>query len=123
MSLTSGLEHKLQPIASLLIRAGSDLTLCDSNGYSACSLIFQSQNGLSFLKDFVLSYVDIFTLQEMEGVDLWVLAALARAFPSFQQCLHAQLSEFHTPAELSAPQARAVAPAIELDIPLQVAEV
>ncbi len=62
-------------------------------------------------------------LQEMEGVDLWVLAALARAFPSFQQCLHAQLSEFRTPVELLASQIRAVAPAIELDIPSQVAEV
>ena len=123
MSLTNNLEHKLQPIASLLISAGSDLTLCDSNGYSACSLIFQSQNGLPFLSNFVLLYVDIFTLQHMEGVDLWVLAALARAFPSFQQCLQAQLSEFHTPAELSASRVRAVAPAIELDIPSQVAEV
>lgn len=64
MSLTNNLEHQLQPIASLLIRA-----------------------------------------------------------PSFQRCLQAQLSEFHTPAELSASQLRAVAPAIELDIPSQVAEV
>ena len=59
----------------------------------------------------------------MEGVDLWVLAALARAFPSFQRCLQAQLSEFHTPTELSASQVRVVAPAIGLDIPSQVAEV
>ena len=123
MSLTNDLEHQLQPIASLLINAGSDLTLCDSNGYSVCSLLFQSQNGLPFLSNFVLSYVDIFTLQHMEGVDLWVLEALAQAFPSFQQCLQAQLSEFHTPAELSASRVRAVAPEIELDIPSQVAKV
>ena len=123
MSSTSNLEYQLQPMASLLISAGSDLTLCDSNCYSACSLIFQSKNGLPFLSEFVLSYVDIFTLQHMEGVDLWVLAALARAFPSFQRCLQNQLSEFHTPAELSASPAKAVAPAIGLDIPSQVAEV
>lgn len=123
MSLTNDLEHQLQPIASLLIQAGADLTLCDSNGYSACSLIFQSQKGLVFLSNFVLSYVDIFTLQHMEGVDLWVLAALARASPSFQQCLQAQLSEFRTPAELSTSRLRAVPPAIGLDVPSQVAEV
>ncbi len=69
------------------------------------------------------SYVDIFTLQHMEGVDLWVLAAIARAFPNFQQCLQAQLSEFHTPAELSASRMRAISPAIALDTPSQVAEV
>ena len=123
MSLTNNLEHQLQPIASLLIKAGSDLTLCDSNGYSACSLIIQSRHGLPFLEKFVFSYVDIFTLQQMEGVDLWVLAALARAFPSFQQCLQAQLSELHTPAELSSSQVRILTPAIELDIHSQVAEV
>ena len=123
MSSTSNLEHQLQPIASLLISAGSDLTLCDSNCYSACSLIFQSQSGLPFLSEFVLLYVDIFTLQHMEGVDLWVLAALARAFPSFQRCLQTQLSEFRTPADLSASPAKAVAPALGLDIPSQVAEV
>ena len=123
MSSTSNLEHQLQPMASLLISAGSDLTLCDPNCYSACSLIFQSPKGLPFLSEFVLSYVDIFTLQRMEGVDLWVLASLARAFPSFQRCLQAQLLEFHTPAEISASPVKAVAPAIGLDIASQVVEV
>ena len=123
MGLTSDLEHKLQPIISLLIRAGSDLSLCNSDGYSACSLIFQSKNGLPFLQEFVFTHVDIFTLQEIEGVDLWVLAALSRGFPHFRRCLEAQLAEFRTPPELSASPRRQIAPPIELDAPSQVADV
>ena len=123
MSMTESLEDQLQSIACVLIQTGSDLTLSDSSGYSACSLIFQSSKGLSFLEKFVSSYVDVFMLQEMEGIDLWVLAALGRAFPHFLTCLQAQLSECRTPEEISLSHTKRIEPLIGLDVSAQVEEV
>ena len=71
----------------------------------------------------MLLHIDACTLQEIEGVDLWVLAALARAFPSFHQCLQAQYAEFRTATEFSTTPFKEFSKAIELDIALQVAEV
>ena len=92
---------KLHAIASLLIDAGTDLAVCDSAGISACSLIFRSRHGLAYLESFVYRYIDPLALEEMTSSNAWILAALARSFPTFQRCLENQLAEYRTPMSLS----------------------
>lgn len=101
MAETPELVHRLQAIASLLIGAGTDLAVCDPAGSSACSLIFRSRHGLAYLESFVYRYIDPLALQEMASTNAWVLAALARSFPTFQRCLENQLAEYRTPMTLS----------------------
>ena len=101
MAETPELVYRLQSIASLLIHAGTDLAVCDPAGSSACSLIFRSRHGLAYLESFVYRYIDSLTLQEMASASAWVLAALARCFPTFQRCLENQLAEYRTPMTLS----------------------
>lgn len=101
MAETPELVYRLQAIASLLIHAGSDLAICDPAGNSACSLIFRSRHGLAYLESFVYRYIDPLALQEMASANAWVLAALARSFPTFQKCLENQLAEYRTPMTLS----------------------
>lgn len=101
MAVTPELVYKLHAIASLLIQAGTDLAVCDPAGSSACSLIFRSRHGLAYLESFVYRYIDPLILQEMASANAWVLAALARSFPTFQRCLENQLAEYRTPMALS----------------------
>lgn len=101
MAETPELVYSLQAIASLLIHAGVDLAVCDPAGSSACSLIFRSRHGLAYLESFVYKYIDPLVLQEMTSTNAWVLAALARSFPTFQICLENQLAEYRTPMALS----------------------
>lgn len=101
MAVTPELVYKLHAIASLLIQAGTDLAVCDPAGSSACSLIFRSRHGLAYLESFVYRYIDPLILQEMASANAWVLAALARSFPTFQRCLENQLAEYRTPMTLS----------------------
>lgn len=98
---TSNLEEGLQSIASLLIRAQADLTLCNSEGFAPCSLVFNSHHGLSYLKSFVYQHIDLYTLQEMASVDAWILAALARSFPTFQRCMESHIASYRTHQSLS----------------------
>lgn len=95
------LVYRLHAIASLLIYAGTDLAVCDPAGSSACSLIFRSRHGLAYLESFVYRYIDPLNLQEVASANAWVLAALARSFPTFQRCLENQLAEYRTPISLS----------------------
>lgn len=101
MAETPELVYRLQAIASLLIHAGTDLAVCDPAGSSACSLIFRSRHGLAYLESFVYRYIDPLALQEMASTNAWVLAALARSFPTFERCLENQLAEYRTPMTLS----------------------
>lgn len=101
MAETPELVYRLQAFASLLIHAGADLAVCDPAGSSACSLIFRSRHGLAYLESFVYRYIDPSALQEMASANAWVLAALARSFPTFQRCLENQLAEYRTPMTLS----------------------
>lgn len=101
MAETPELVYRLHAIASLLIHAGTDLAVCDPAGISACSLIFRSRHGLAYLESFVYRYIDPLALQEMASANAWVLAALARSFPTFQKCLENQLAEYRTPMSLS----------------------
>lgn len=98
---TPELVYRLQAIASLLIHAGTDLAVCDPAGNSACSLIFRSRHGLAYLESFVYRYIDPLAIQEMASTNAWVLAALARSFPTFEKCLENQLAEYRTPMTLS----------------------
>lgn len=101
MAETPELVYRLQAIASLLIHAGTDLAVCGPTGSSACSLIFRSRHGLAYLESFVYRYIDPLALQEMASANAWVLAAVARSFPTFQRCLEHQLAEYRTPMTLS----------------------
>lgn len=101
MAETPELVYSLQAIATLLIHAGTDLAVCDPTGASACSLIFRSRHGLAYLESFVYRYIDPLALQEMASANAWVLAVLARSFPTFQTCLENQLAEYRTPIALS----------------------
>lgn len=101
MAETPELVYRLQAIASLLIHAGTNLSVCDPAGTSACSLIFRSRHGLAYLESFVYRYIDPLALEDMVSANAWVLAALARSFPTFQRCLESQLAEYRTPMILS----------------------
>lgn len=101
MAETPEQAYRLHAIASLLIHAGTDLAVCDPAGISACSLIFRSRHGLAYLESFVYRYIDPLALQDMASANAWVLAALARSFPTFQKCLENQLAEYRTPMSLS----------------------
>lgn len=101
MAETPELVYRLHAIASLLIHAGTNLSVCDPAGTSACSLIFRSRHGLAYLESFVYRYIDPLALEDMVSANAWVLAALARSFPTFQRCLESQLAEYRTPMILS----------------------
>ena len=101
MTETRDLESRLQSLTSLLISADADLTIHNSEGLAACSLIFKSQYGLPYLEYFVYQCIDLFNLQEMTPVDSWSLAALARSFPTLQKRMESQLAGYRTPVKLS----------------------
>ena len=98
---TRNLERGLQSLASVLIGADADLAIYNNEGYAACSLVFNSQHGLSYLETFVYQYIDLYTLEEMASVDAWILAALARSFPTFRKCMEAHLASYRTASSLS----------------------
>ncbi|MCJ1477115.1 hypothetical protein MMC13_005786 [Lambiella insularis] len=123
MMAQNTLESQLNSIASLLICANSDMTLCDYQGSSPCSLIFKSQHGLEYLETFVYKHIDLFTLQQMASVDAWILAAMARSLPIFQKCLEVQLQEYRTPKQLSSCQLPREENVIQFDPQHQIEEV
>lgn len=123
MAETPELVNRLQAIASLLISAGTDLAVCDRAGNSACSLIFRSRHGLAYLESFVYKYIDPSALQEMASANTWVLAALARSFPTFQRCLENQLAEYRTPMTLSSCRRPIDLTVTEFDLENQIAGV
>ena len=84
MSDSRDLEIRSQYIATLIVRAGTDLTLCNKEGSSACTLILQARGGCQYLQEVACQHIDFFMLQEMACVDSWLMAALARALPTFQ---------------------------------------
>lgn len=98
---TRNLELRLQSLASLLIQADADLTAYNNEGFAACSLVFSSQHGLSYLESFVYRYIDLYTLEEMTSVDAWILAALARSFPTFRRCRESHIAIYRSPQNLS----------------------
>ena len=69
MSDSRDLEMRSQSIATLLVRAGTDLTLCNKEGSSACTLIVQARGGRQYLQDLACQHIDFFMLQEMACVD------------------------------------------------------
>lgn len=116
-------KTKLPLIANLLIDAETDLTVCDSEGYSACSLIFKSQHGLQYLENFVYRYIDLFTLQQMASVDAWVFATVTRSFLTFQIRPEAQLREYYTCPNLSSARFKKDQSIVQFDIRHQVTEI
>ncbi|KAK3178191.1 hypothetical protein OEA41_000324 [Lepraria neglecta] len=120
---TIDLESRLQSLTSLLISADADLTIHNSEGLAACSLIFKSQHGLPYLESFVYQYIDLFTLQEMTSVDSWILAALGRSFPTFQKRMESHLSSYRTPVNLSSCQNPVEQIRPQFEVEQQIAEV
>jgi ankyrin repeat protein len=122
MNTTYDMEYEFQMITTALIRAGGDLTICDPSGYSSCSLIFKSHHGMQYLEEYVCPYIDLFTFQQMDSVDAWLLAALARSYPRFQLVLESQLYECRTPEEISSCRIPREEKINEFDISHQVAQ-
>lgn len=107
-------------IATLLISGGADLSICDREGYSPCSLIYQSNNGIAYLENFVYRYIDLFTLQQLGGIDFWLVTAIARSLPNFQLRLESQLQEYRTPIGLSSCRKERFTRVGELDVDHQI---
>jgi hypothetical protein len=100
MNTTYDIEYEFQMITTALIRARGDLTICDPGGYSSCSLIFKSHHGMQYLEEYVCPYIDLFTFQQMDMVDAWLLAALARSYPRFQLILESHSVSAGLPKKL-----------------------
>ncbi|TKA78351.1 hypothetical protein B0A49_01233 [Cryomyces minteri] len=116
-------EARLHEMASLLIGAGTDLAIPDHKGTSACSFIFQARTGLKFLQSFVYRFVDLFTVQQMDTPEAWLLAALARSTPTFQKCLEAEMRSYRCVPNLSSSRQPRSERIEQLDANLQVLEV
>ncbi|KAH0565040.1 hypothetical protein GP486_001566 [Trichoglossum hirsutum] len=117
------LEQRMQQLASLLISAGADPTIYDSDGHSAISLIFSAPGGLSYLQSFLFRYIDLIKFQQMGAMETWILAAIARSVPEFQYRLIKQLEDFRTPPAISSSPPRKLLPILQLDINHQVSEI
>lgn len=114
------MDYDLQSITNALVKAGGDLTICNPKGYSSCSLIFDSKFGMQYLEEFVCPYIDLITFEEMETMDAWLLAALARSYPTFQTVLESQLLEWRTPKEISSSRVPIADTITKFDIPHQI---
>jgi hypothetical protein len=55
----------MQPLVSLLLEAGADPNVYDSEGRSAISMIFDTDGGLSYIQSFFYRYVDLVKFQQM----------------------------------------------------------
>ena len=64
-------------------------------------LISDSLHYLPCHEVFVYQHIDIYSIQEMTSVDAWILAALARSLPDFQQRMESQFAEYPTTKCLS----------------------
>lgn len=122
MSTTYEMEYEFQSITTALIRAGGDFTICNPGGYSSCSLIFDSKRGMQYLEGFVCPYIDLFTFEQMDSVDAWLLVALARSYPTFQIVLESQLREWRTPKEISSSMLPREEKIMKLDVPNQIVQ-
>ncbi|KAL8917761.1 MAG: hypothetical protein Q9172_005698 [Xanthocarpia lactea] len=120
---TRNLELRLQSLASLLIQADADLTVYNNEGFAACSLVFRSQHGLSYLESFVYRYIDLYTLEEMTSADAWIVAALARSFPTFRRCMESHIASYRSPLNLSLRQRAKEVVIPQFDEGRQIAEV
>lgn len=123
MTETQYLDTRLHALSSLLISADADLTVHNSEGFAACSLIFKSQHGLPYLETFVYQHIDIYLIQELTSVDAWVLAALARSLPDFQQRMESQFAEYRTPKCLSPSRNRFEHSIPQFEVERQISEV
>lgn len=92
---------RMLPLASLLLEHGADLFCCDQDGYSGCMLIFQSQYGPKYIKEFVYRFIDLDTFMDTKSRDLWLISSIARCIPSFQRRLEAAHRELRSPHIIS----------------------
>jgi hypothetical protein len=124
MNRSPTLARNLRPLADIIIGSNNaDLTINDKEGYSACTLIFQGKHGLTYLEQFVSRYIDLVSLHDMDTVDFWLVATLARSFPVFQRTLEAENESYRTPPSLSslpASKRNRVVRLTELDFATQV---
>ncbi|KAI8631723.1 hypothetical protein F5Y19DRAFT_493585 [Xylariaceae sp. FL1651] len=95
------LSNSLIPLASCMIERGADLSVSDSEGYSACSLVFESPHGFRYIDEYVYRHIDLDTYEDLRTTDFWLMSALARCMPSFRRRLEGQLKDFRTPQIIS----------------------
>jgi hypothetical protein len=112
----------MQSLVSLLLEAGADPTTYDSEGRSAISMIFDTDEGLLYLQSFFYRYIDLIKFQQLGLLENWIVASLARSLSEFQCRLTAELEQFHTPASISSHRPRHSHTLVELDVGYQVSE-
>ncbi len=117
------LEQKLQTFSTVLLSAGADPTLLDSEGSSAVSMIFNAAAGLDYLQSCFYKFIDIIRFQEISSRDTWILAAIARSVPNFHLRLQKQLEDFHTPWSISSFPTRTSFTIIGFDLNHQISEI
>jgi hypothetical protein len=112
----------MQPLVSLLLEAGADPNVYDSEGRSAISMIFDTDGGLSYIQSFFYRYVDLVKFQQMGTLENWIVASVARSMPEFQCRLTAELETFYTPTSLSLHRPPQPHILLQLDVGHQVSE-
>ncbi|KAF0325667.1 ankyrin unc44 [Colletotrichum asianum] len=89
--------ERMQPMASILIENGADLSICDKVGQSSCLLMFQMPQGFDYFDEVLYKFIDLDMLQNLRPTDLWLVASLARSIPSFKSKLEAEFQGIRTP--------------------------
>ncbi|KAH6982646.1 hypothetical protein EDB80DRAFT_864021 [Ilyonectria destructans] len=92
---------RMQPLASLLIQHGANLSISDNNGQSSLLLMFQMSQGLEYLTQILNRFTELDMLQDFESKDLWLISSLARSNHSFRRKLEVEFCAMRTPAEIS----------------------
>ncbi|KAF4844474.1 hypothetical protein CGCSCA4_v007267 [Colletotrichum siamense] len=93
--------ERMQPMASILIENGADLSICDKVGQSSCLLMFQMPQGFDYFDEVLYKFIDLDMLQNLRPTDLWLVASLARSIPSFKSKLEAEFQGIRTPIGIS----------------------
>ncbi|KAH7123144.1 hypothetical protein EDB81DRAFT_766094 [Dactylonectria macrodidyma] len=92
---------RMQPLASLLIQRGANLSISDNNGQSSLLLMFQMSQGHQYLTQILHQFTELDILQDFEPKDLWLISSLARSNHSFRRKLEVEFCAMRTPAEIS----------------------
>ncbi|KAF5497979.1 hypothetical protein CGCS363_v008957 [Colletotrichum siamense] len=93
--------ERMQPMASILIENGANLSICDKVGQSSCLLMFQMPQGFDYFDEVLYKFIDLDMLQNLRPTDLWLVASLARSIPSFKSKLEAEFQGIRTPIGIS----------------------
>lgn len=101
MTQSSTLRASMRPLADMMMEKGAELSLADEQGNSACTLLFQSYQGIQYIGEHVYHYFDVDIYDDLRNADYWLISTMARCMPMFKRHLEAQLRDYRTPREIS----------------------